>query len=68
MISHAEGYNTMTGSEKSSNDLSANADQKDGSFAHAEGNATLAKGKASHSEGQKTFAAGPHTHSEGYNT
>lgn len=57
--SHAEGYNTITGSISS---------QYSGTYAHAEGSNTTASGPSSHSEGYQTRASGNYSHAEGYNT
>ena len=65
---HAEGYNTVTGGTMSQNDLEAGNSLRGGSYAHAEGNATIARGQSSHSEGRKTFASGKAAHAEGVNT
>jgi hypothetical protein len=67
-FSHAEGYNSVTGGDKTKNDLNAGTSSVSGSYAHAEGNATMAKGVGSHSEGKLTFASGTNSHAEGYFT
>ena len=66
--SHAEGKGTITG--KYSLDSSGNYifDEKNGSYAHAEGENTVAEGKRSHAEGNTTQAIGESSHTEGYNT
>lgn len=66
--SHTEGFNTYTGGNFETNNLTASLNTSRGIFAHAEGNATIAKGPYSHSEGKKTFAKGQTSHAEGDNT
>ncbi len=66
--SHVEGFNTYTGGNFETNNLTASLNTSRGVFAHAEGNATIAKGPYSHSEGKKTFAKGQNSHAEGDNT
>ena len=69
VASHAEGYRTIAGLFGSStNNLTAGTATDAGSYAHAEGNATIAKGISSHAEGQKTFATGTASHAEGQYT
>ena len=63
--SHTEGYRTKTGGDSSINNLEASTDNNFGSFAHAEGNGTLAYGSSSHAEGLKSSAIGHRSHSEG---
>ena len=66
--SYAEGYNTETGGDATSNTKSIGDATLRGSYAHAEGNATIAQGRNSHAEGLQTFAAGASSHAEGDST
>ena len=66
--SYAEGYNTETGGDATSNTKTIGGATSSGSYAHAEGNATIAKGRNSHAEGLQTFAAGASSHAEGVTT
>lgn len=65
---YAEGYNTETGGEATSNTKAMGTSMDDGSYAHAEGNATIAEGRSSHAEGTKTLAVSVSSHAEGDNT
>lgn len=66
--SYAEGYNTETGGTATSNTKTIGGATSRGSYAHAEGNATIAQGRNSHAEGLQTFAAGASSHAEGVTT
>lgn len=66
--SHAEGEFSVTGGDYTKNTLTAGTSTRAGSYAHAEGNATIATGVGAHSEGQKTFASGKASHAEGCQT
>lgn len=66
--SYAEGYNTETGGDATSNTKTIGDATPRGSYAHAEGNATIAQGRNSHAEGLQTFAAGASSHAEGQHT
>ena len=66
--SHAEGYMCHTGGNSTSNTNVAGTSTDKGSYAHAEGNATIARGVSSHSEGEVTFASGHASHAEGVAT
>ena len=60
---HAEGYNTQVGGTETT--LAAGSSTDNGTYAHAEGNATQAIGYNSHSEGKLTKALGYISHAEG---
>ena len=63
--SHAEGYNTETGGDYTSNTKTAGTETTSGVYAHAEGNSTIANGIGAHSEGGLTLAKGNYSHTEG---
>ena len=65
--SHTEGFETITGGDYTYNPNTTTIGANDpGSFAHAEGRASIASGGVgSHAEGNKTVAAGKAAHSEG---
>ena len=70
IYSTVEGYLSETGGTYETNTISAGTvDQSAGSYAHAEGRATISNGGiGSHSEGNKTLASGKASHAEGNNT
>lgn len=67
----AEGYITYTGAwSQEENDRIdfMGTNEEPGSYAHAEGNVTIASGPSAHSEGELTLAAGKASHAEGSQT
>ena len=66
--SHAEGKRTLTGSYTIDSSGNYIFDEKSGSYAHAEGENTIAEGKRSHAEGNTTKALGESSHAEGFST
>lgn len=62
---HAEGHACEVGGSYTSNTKTPSSNTNAGSFAHAEGNATIANGVAAHAEGRLTLARGNNSHAEG---